>query len=542
MKKIYYVSIALIVMIVSFLGITYSFEYPNDGGIVFEIIGPDHLYVDVGSEYEEYGIKATYNGSDISNRISIDSSLLDMNTLGEYNVKYQFGDEYVYRKVIVIDKEAPVITLYGGSEVNILMGGKYEEAGYLVTDNYDKDLSESVKVSGSVDINKEGEYTLTYTVTDSSGNTGSVSRKIIVKKAVITLSNSFNRVSPYSYNVSLYSNTIVKNNFNSNGIYLEGYVRNKADSYKLKLKNNRTEYVFNMSASGNYYKGNINLVNVTNGEYMLYVIGNSEERVISKLDIYSKIIRSHVGNKLVTVSYDNDLVSIKIEDFIYQYDVVIDPGHGGSDPGAGNGLAAEINLNLRVSKYEKCRYESMGYRVYMTRYDNSAGEMLGNSGLDPLDRRGLTIGYYGAVSKVVYSNHHNASSDRSYHGFEILVPNQASSELLSPELAIYKRFMDYYKINDSYYRIYSKNYDTSQMYNKANGEVYGYKNYYSVIRIPYELYNVKMVIYEPIYLSNANDYNWYYASGNWVKVSELKIQEYVKYMGGNYIPDNSMCL
>ena len=37
---------------------------------------------------------------------------------------------------------------------------------------------------------------------------------------------------------------------------------------------------------------------------------------MNKLDIFSKIIRAKVGNKLATVSYDNDYVTITIEDFI----------------------------------------------------------------------------------------------------------------------------------------------------------------------------------------------------------------------------------
>ena len=76
----------------------------------------------------------------------------------------------------------------------------------------------------------------------------------------------------------------------------------------------------------------------------------------------------------------------------------------------------------------------------------------------------------------------------------------------------------------------------------VNGEVYGNKNYYSILRIPRELFNVKNVIYEPIYMTNPNDFNWYYASNNWISISELKIKEYVTSIGGTYKTDNSLCL
>ena len=547
MRKIYYVSIILIVLIVSFIGITYSFEYSNSGELSFELIGPSNLYLDVDTDYVEYGIKVYNNGIDISDKVKIDDSMIDTSKLGEYNVKYQIGDEYIYRKVIDIDKVSQVIKLNGGNEVYILLGGKYEEAGYVVTDNYDTNLDSQVNISGTVDTNTEGNYQLIYSVSDNSGNKTEVKRTVIVKKPVISVDRDRgSRVSHTSYNVYLYTNTIVKNNFTKDGVYLEGYTSDKASSYKIKLKNRnnkKLEYTYNMNVDkNNYYSGNLKLSTLNNGLYDLYIVGNKEERLLNKLDIYSKIVRAKVGNKLVTFTYDDDYVSINIEDFQYKYDFVIDPGHGGSDIGASNGLILEKDLNLKVSKYEKCRYESMGYKVYMIRYDDTYGEMLGNSGLDQLDRRGLTTGYYGAVSRVVYSNHHNGSLDTGEYGFEILVQNSMTKEELATELSLANKFRKFYGINDSKIRVYSKDYFTDQIFDKENGQVYDNKNYYSVLRIPYELFNVKNVIYEPIYMTNAGDFNWYYSSGNWIKVSELKIKEYVTSLGGTYKSDNSMCM
>jgi len=546
MKKIYYISVMLIVLMVSFLGITYSFEYNNEGNLKFELIGPNNLYINIGDEYQEYGIKVLLNAADISNEVIIDDSSIDTSKLGQYKVKYQVYDEYIYRNVFVIDSVSPEIKLLGGETLYILLGGKYSEPGYEVTDNYDSDLSGQVKISGSVNTNEEGEYVLKYSVADSSGNKAEASRTIIVKKPVISVNpDKGNRVGYSSYNATLYANTLIKNNFNKNGVYYEGYVRRYADSYIIKLKNrnNKLIYTYNMNTDrANYYAGNLDLTKVNNGIYDIYIIGKEEERLINKLDVYSRIVRAKIGNKLVTFSYDDDLVTVMIEDFTYKYDFVIDPGHGGTDTGTANGIMIEKNLNLKISKYEKCRYESMGYKVYMTRYDDTYGEMLGNSGLDILDRRGLTIGYYGAVSRITYSNHHNGSLNVGNSGFEILVQNGRTKEELASELAIYNKYRSFYNINDDNIRMYSKDYYTDQIFNKANGEVYGNKNYYAVLRIPEELFNVKNVIYEPIYMTNPNDFNWYYASDNWIKVSELKIKEYVTSIGGTYKSDNSKCL
>ena len=546
MRKIYYVSIILIVLIVSFIGITYSFEYNDNDELSFELIGPGILYLDVDTDYVEYGVKVYNNEIDVSDKVIIDDSMVDTSKLGEYNVKYQIGDEYIYRKVIVIDMVSPTIKLNGGNEVYILLGGKYEEAGYVVTDNYDTNLDDKVVVTGTVDTNTEGNYELIYTVSDNSGNKSEVKRTIIVKKPVISVDNdSGSKVSPTSYNVYLYTNTIIKNQFTKDGVYLEGYTNDNANSYKIKLKNRnnkKLEYTYNMNVDkNNYYSGNLKLSTLNNGLYDLYIVGNKEERLLNILDVFSRIIRAKVGNKLVTFAYDDDYVSINVEDFEYKYDFVIDPGHGGSDIGASNGLIVEKDLNLKVSKYEKCRYESMGYKVYMLRYDDTYGEIIGNDTLEQLDRKGMAIGYYGVMSKVVYSNHHNGSLDIGDYGFEILVQNGLTKNEISTELSLANKFRKFYGINDNRIRLYSKDYFTNQIFDKENGQVYDNKNFYAVLRIPYELFNVKNVIYEPIYMTNSNDFNWYYASNNWIKVSELKIKEYVTSIGGTYKSDNSMC-
>lgn len=546
MKKIYYVLVVLIILIVSFLGITYSFEYAQDTNLVFKLIGPSTLYINVGDDYQEYGIKVLANGSDISDQVIVDSSLIDTTKLGEYKVKYQVNNEYVFRNVFVIDRISPEIKLFGGKELYILLGGKYSEPGYTALDNYDGDLTDKVDVLGSVDTSKEGEYELTYSVSDSSGNKAHMKRKVVVKKPVISVyPDKGNRTYYNSYNATLQTNTLIKNSFSNNGVYIEGYIKENADSYAIRLKNrnNALTYTYNMNANiPNYYNGNLDLTTVRNGVYDVYIVANSEQRLISKLDIYSRVIRGKIGNKLITFMYEDDLVTILVEDFAYKYDFVIDPGHGGVDIGASNGLVLEKDLNLKVSKYEKCRYESMGYRVYMVRYDDSYGEMLGNDQLDSLDRRGLTIGYYGAISKIVYSNHHNGSMNTSSNGFEILVQNGIKREQLTSELSLYNKFNKFYGLNDNRIRMYSRDYYTDEIYDKANGEVYDNKDYYAVLRIPYELFNVKNVIYEPIYMTNASDFNWYYASDNWIRVSELKIKEYVGSLGGTYKSDNSKCL
>ncbi|MGB6222518.1 N-acetylmuramoyl-L-alanine amidase family protein [Haloferula sp.] len=50
--------------------------------------------------------------------------------------------------------------------------------------------------------------------------------------------------------------------------------------------------------------------------------------------------------------------------------VIIDPGHGGKDPGATNSLGTEASYNLKVANYLKENLEKLGYKVIMTRNSN----------------------------------------------------------------------------------------------------------------------------------------------------------------------------
>jgi N-acetylmuramoyl-L-alanine amidase len=50
--------------------------------------------------------------------------------------------------------------------------------------------------------------------------------------------------------------------------------------------------------------------------------------------------------------------------------VIIDPGHGGKDPGATNGLGTEAAYNLQVSQSLKKMLTERGYKVLMTRETN----------------------------------------------------------------------------------------------------------------------------------------------------------------------------
>lgn len=80
------------------------------------------------------------------------------------------------------DEIAPIITLNGQKEITINLNDSYKDDGCKAEDNLDGDITSKVTITGEVDTKKEGEYTITYTVEDSSNNKTVETRKVIVKK------------------------------------------------------------------------------------------------------------------------------------------------------------------------------------------------------------------------------------------------------------------------------------------------------------------------------------------------------------------------
>jgi MYXO-CTERM domain-containing protein len=79
------------------------------------------------------------------------------------------------------DVTAPVISLLGDASVSVEVGNAYVDAGATAEDNIDGDISASIATNSSVDINTVGTYTVTYNVSDASGNTAvEVSRTVSV--------------------------------------------------------------------------------------------------------------------------------------------------------------------------------------------------------------------------------------------------------------------------------------------------------------------------------------------------------------------------
>ena len=105
---------------------------------------------------------------------SLDNSVrITKNGIGTYNCELVDNSK---------DVTAPELRLNGDATITMAVGTEFVDPGYTATDDYDGDVTSKVVVSGSVDNSKAGTYELTYTASDTAGNTTSKKRTIIFEK------------------------------------------------------------------------------------------------------------------------------------------------------------------------------------------------------------------------------------------------------------------------------------------------------------------------------------------------------------------------
>lgn len=83
------------------------------------------------------------------------------------------------------DTKAPEIKLLGADPMTVAKDSEFVDPGATATDNVDKNITKNIKVEGTVDTTKLGEYKLVYSVADKAGNTATKERKVVVIEGVV---------------------------------------------------------------------------------------------------------------------------------------------------------------------------------------------------------------------------------------------------------------------------------------------------------------------------------------------------------------------
>lgn len=90
------------------------------------------------------------------------------------------------------DTTAPQITLLGEQNIQITAGNAYSDAGATANDNIDGDISSSITLEGTVNIDIPAEYVLTYNVSDAAGNAAQSVERIVTVDAIPLMQVSIN--------------------------------------------------------------------------------------------------------------------------------------------------------------------------------------------------------------------------------------------------------------------------------------------------------------------------------------------------------------
>lgn len=188
--------------------------------------------------------------------------------------------------------------------------------------------------------------------------------------------------------------------------------------------------------------------------------------------------------------------------------IVLDPGHGGSDPGAiSSGGITEESVNLKIATYMKEQLEEYsGVEVYMTRTSNV---YVGIS-----ERADIANSY---DADLFISIHANSSTSSSANGAEVYYPNgnytsnYSTSVSYSQTKALAQSVQDgLVSLGLTNRGIFVRNATTDKY---ADGTT---ADYYGVIRYN-KIYGIPAILIEHGFLSNSSDVSNYFNSDTKLK-------------------------
>lgn len=229
--------------------------------------GDKKMTVEVHSEFVDPGAYRRFSKKAITPKGSVDTS-----TIGKYTLKYSTLLQSFTRTVRVVDTTAPEISLNGREYILMPVNGEYQEAGVTAIDNYDGDISSSVKISGKVDVTKAGMYQVIYTVTDSSKNESTITRMVNVQD------DSFNYVGNVSNDAGISDGMRIKiirffDAYYRSLKYLE--VFDVSDLFHSEYPENAARYAKGLELTVNVRRNNRNDLTLDDCHYDLVISSSS---------------------------------------------------------------------------------------------------------------------------------------------------------------------------------------------------------------------------------------------------------------------------
>ncbi|MBI1222176.1 MAG: DUF5011 domain-containing protein [Bacteroidetes bacterium] len=152
---------------------------------VIVLNGNASINVTVNTSYTDSGATASdYFQMNLTPQLMFGDNI-DLTTIGSYYYYYTVEDaagnkDSVVRIVNVIDDINPVLNLLGNNPLHVEVFSSFNDPGYTVSDNYYTLINVQVD-SSTIQLDKQGVYTVTYTAKDGSGNLAMLTREVIVE-------------------------------------------------------------------------------------------------------------------------------------------------------------------------------------------------------------------------------------------------------------------------------------------------------------------------------------------------------------------------
>lgn len=305
--------------------------------------GDNPTYVCPNKDYVEDGYSAedNYDG-DITDKVET--------VIEDNSVLYRVFDSSsnkgkIKREIIHEDKDSPSIVLNGKETVYIYKGSSYKEDGYSAYDDCDGDITDKVVVTNNVNSNVTGKYKITYEVKDSSDNSFSIDREVIVINRV---SSSGNGVIYLTFDdgpsnltkeiLDILDREGIKATFFVCGA--NEYTKRAYNSgHTIALHSNTHNYSYIYASSSNYFSD----------------LNSISDKVYSVINIRPKIIRFPGGSSnTVSRNYKSGIMSyltVEVVNRGYSYfDWNVDSNDAGGDGGNSNKIYNNVTKGLSYNR------------------------------------------------------------------------------------------------------------------------------------------------------------------------------------------------
>ena len=326
----------------------YSYTSGNNQPV---IIAKDKTLIEQDSFDPKKDVTASdAEDGDLTSKIEIIENTVNTRTPGVYKVTYKVKDSTnneirLTIKVTVKENKAPEIT---ASDKKLYVGDTFKPLDNVkANDPEDGDLTSKIKVvENTVNTKKEGTYKVIYEVTDNRNKKTTKEIKVIVKEKIdINLDTlkwtdleklqEKESIFFYDYLKEVNNNLEIKgynvirginNNLDTNISYVLAFIsldNNKVYMNPINRIKDKAEITRPVNStdkedySYSWFKGNINLKDIPDGDYKVYIISISEEGEYSKSVISNTVLRTQVasyeGDKTVTTrnNYLDDDIALE---------------------------------------------------------------------------------------------------------------------------------------------------------------------------------------------------------------------------------------